>query len=154
MTTIKKIVLLFFGIILCAFYIRFFPIKSVATQKYTRAGAVAAFFEKHFPYFDAISFGKGDPSHPFGTTNFVNYTLLGQPRTEGERYKGTLEFHIYRDIGNLFQFNYEMPLSGIIVYAEQDIIAQNPRPTEYKTINLTTHDHWYYVEVYDDFSYF
>ena len=44
--------------------------------------------------------------------------------------------------------------NNIIVYSENDIITNNPRPELFKKIEPTSHENWYFVYVTDDYVYF
>ena len=56
--------------------------------------------------------------------------------------------------GTLFNINPNTKFNNIIVYSEEDIINNNPRPDLYKEIKKTNHQNWYFVYVTENYEYF
>lgn len=63
-------------------------------------------------------------------------------------------FELEYRTGALFTAYPNKKFRNIIVYSENDISKNNPRPELFREIIKTSHDNWYFVYVTDAYTYF
>ena len=134
--------------ILFIIFLLFFPIHTVLSLKYSKPESLLNYFEKNFDYFEKYSFGY------MTYTAGISWCRLGKERTPNEKYDGYMKIELEYRVGTLFNIYPDKKFNNIIVYSENDIITNNPRPELFKKIEPTSHENWYFVYVTDDYVYF
>ena len=134
--------------ILFIIFLLFFPIHTVLSLKYSKPESLLNYFEKNFDYFEKYSFGY----MPY--TAGISWCRLGKERTPNEKYDGYMKIELEYRVGTLFNIYPDKKFNNIIVYSENDIITNNPRPELFKKIEPTSHENWYFVYVTDAYIYF
>ena len=84
----------------------------------------------------------------------ISWCRLGKERTPNEKYDGYMKIELEYRVGTLFNTYLDKKFNNIIVYSENDIITNNPRPELFKKIESTSHENWYFVYVTDAYVYF
>lgn len=139
--------------VLFALFVAFFQIHTISSMKYTKADSLLLFFEENFEYFEEQSFGNRNPNHPFGK-NEVWSCMLGEPRKQNEPYNSFLIFELEYRTGNLFQIYPNTKFKNVIMFSEQNIAANKPRPSQFEKIVPTSRQNWYFGYVTDKYKYF
>ena len=140
-----------FGILAVLFilFICFFPIHTITSYKYSKPDSLLKYFENNFISFEDYSFGVDSFPHDIWCCR------LGERRTLlGEEYNGIMIFELEYRKGTLLNIYPNTKFKNIIVYSEEDIIYNNPKPDRFKKIFPTSHKNWYFVYVTDSYEYF
>ena len=125
-----------------------YGIVTVLSLKYSKPESLLNYFEKNFDYFEKYSFGY----MPY--TAGISWCRLGKERTPNEKYDGYMKIELEYRVGTLFNIYPDKKFNNIIIYSENDIITNNPRPELFKKIEPTSHENWYFVYVTDAYIYF
>ena len=126
----------------------FFPIHTITSYKYSKPDSILKYFENNFYKFEDCSFG-------FDTfPQNIWSCRLGEERIRGEKYNGIMIIELEYRKGTLFNSVPNTKFNNIIVYSEDDIINNNPRPELFKEIKKTNHENWYFIYVTENYVYF
>ena len=128
--------------------ILFLPIHTITSYKYSKPDSLLNYFENNFAEFENYSFGYD--SFP----NDIGFCRLGKKRVQGTKYDGFMIIELEYRKGTLFNSFANTKFKNIIVYSEEDMINNNPRPDRFREILTTSHENWYFVYVTDNYEYF
>lgn len=139
-----------FGILAVLFilFVCFFPIHTITSYKYSKPDSLLRYFENNFVNFEDYSFGIDSFPHDIWCCR------LGKQREHGEKYNGIMIFELEYRKGNLLNRFPNTKFKNIIVYSEENIVNNNPKPDLFKEILPTSHENWYFVFVTDNYEYF
>lgn len=143
----KKYYFFAFFSILFWLFILFFPFYTVFSFTYSKSDSLMHYFEKNFDYFEDYSYGHIPYNNEY-------WCRLGEKRVPNESYRGYMIFELEYRTGALFTAYPNKKFRNIIVYSENDISKNNPRPELFREIIKTSHDNWYFVYVTDAYTYF
>ena len=126
----------------------FFPINTITSFKYSKPDSLLKYFENNFTKFEDFSFDSNSFSED------VWFCRLGKKREKGTNYDGVMIIELEYRKGTIFNKYPNTKFKNIIVYSEENIIYNNPRPDRFKEILKTSHENWYFVYVTENYEYF